>query len=205
MKEPKPSAAYLIQKEDYDILKQTLQNNQRASLILGRANYGTFNEILTDDKMKQIFGTNYSGLLYYDFDARQWNRDVWEGIDIDYQFIDEKHMYELRQAMGWMGKLNGLELLAPVVMPVGAKAYPGRGNFVESPMYQKYEDYLVGNFVCRSQQSGKILMPSKNWIGVDKFEDSYGLSQVGITRFAKNIYNDDWYRERAHMLIAQQR
>lgn len=205
MKDPKPSNAYLIQKSDYDILKRAVQHDASVARILNQAHYGTFKEIITDDKMKQLFGANYSGLLYYDFDACEWNRSSWEGMDIDFQYIDEKHVYQLRQALSWMGKLNGLDLLAPVVMPVDNKFYPGRGQYIEKPIYQKYSDSLVGNFVCRSQKTGRILTPSKNWIGVDKFEDSYGLSQVGITRFAKNIYNDEWFRERAHALITQQR
>ena len=205
MKDPKPSNAYLIQKSDYDILKRAVQHDASAAQILNQAHSGTFKEIITDDKMKQLFGANYSGLLYYDFDACEWNRSSWEGMDIDYQFIDEKHMDELRQALGWMGKLKGLDLLAPVVMPVASIGFPGKGRYMENPVYQRYANCLVGNFVCRSQKTGRILTPSKNWIGVDKFEDSYGLSQVGITRFAKNIYNEAWFRERAHLLISQQR
>lgn len=205
MKDPKPSNAYLIQKSDYDILKRAVQYDASAAQILDQAHYGSFKECITDDKMKQMFGTNWSGLLYYDFDACEWNRSSWEGMDIDYQFIDEKYMGDLRQALGWMGKLKGLDLLAPVVMPVASVGFPGKGRYMENPVYQKYANCLVGNFVCRSQKTGKILMPSKNWICVDKFENSNGLTQVGMVRFVRNVYNEAWFRERAHLLISQQR
>ena len=32
-------------------------------------------ETLSDDKMRDLFGTKYQSLLFYDFDAQKWNSD----------------------------------------------------------------------------------------------------------------------------------
>ena len=205
MKDPKPNASYIISQEDYNILKNLSSVDSGAKAALNKSYKGTFKEIITDDKMKQFFGKNYHGILYYDFDAGEWNRYSWEGMFIDDQYISEKHMNELRQALSWMGKMNGFDLLATVVMSVDSKNYPGKGQYVENPVYKPYEDMLVGTLVCRSQQTGRILNPGTRWIGVDRFEDWYGLTQIGISRFAKNIYKEEWFRERVHNLLAQQR
>ena len=32
-------------------------------------------EVLTDDKMRDLFGTNYSNIIYYNYDKGAWNRN----------------------------------------------------------------------------------------------------------------------------------
>ncbi|MBO5833998.1 MAG: hypothetical protein J6R22_03525 [Alphaproteobacteria bacterium] len=202
----KPNKGYTILQGDFDILKKAVQSDPAASLALSRAYAGNFNEVLTDDKMKQLFGANYEGLIYFDYEANEWNRYSWGLLTIDFQYIHTKHMQDLKEALRWTGAWRNVDLLAAVAMGVDAKYYKGQGQYVENPVWSDdCPKHMVGNLVCRDHKSGRILPVSKKWIGIEEFEEWYDLSQIGISRFAFNAQEHEWFRERAAALIQRQK
>ena len=83
-------ADYKISQADYNILKNAISVLERkiigvervaalanAKRVLERIKplemIVNGREILTDDKMRDLFGENYNGILFYNFDSKKWN------------------------------------------------------------------------------------------------------------------------------------
>lgn len=205
-------ADYKISNTDYNILKNAISVLERkiigvervaalanAKRALGRvkpiANIVDGKEILTDDKMADLFGENYKGILYYNFDRKKWNSDRYMGISVKGQDIDTANAVEMRTKMHRMKDFADYELVAVVTMVVPFTVYPTHDVFVENPRYDLRGDCVVGTIVCRDKRSGRILPVDNRWVAVLRFKNHTAACATGSFRFVFEGATNSLYRK----------
>ena len=119
-------------------------------------------EILTDEKMHELFGVNYSGLLYFNYDLGCWNRDVYLGQKIHDQFVDTKHALSMMSIFNADLFKNRREIVAVVAMVC-------RVVNAGIPVLCERGTSVAGNIVLRDLQNGRILPVADNWVMAARF------------------------------------
>lgn len=150
---------YTLTQRDYDILVKETLNNPTALGVLQRI-AGQTNDKLDDKKMSELFGTNYHGIIYYNFETNTWNRKNPNAG------IDTTHALELKKRVETDPKMRDIEIIAAVAMPISETEYPGWGAVVHNPKYSSTGNSIVGTVVRRDKRTGKILPIASGWIGI---------------------------------------
>lgn len=126
-------------------------------------------EVLTDDKMRDLFGTNYSNIIYYNYDKGAWNRNEYLGYDLTVA----NHMTSQYWAPAVKGIIDreyaNIELVACVVMMIEARDYKRGGAIVKAPHFDPLGTAFVGNVVYRNRRSHKIAPIGSDWICAGHF------------------------------------
>lgn len=125
-------------------------------------------EILTDGKMKNLFGASYENIVYFNFDTECWNRSRYLGFTMGDQSVDARNAMEMKQMVEKEPEMQGLEVVASVTMSTPDCEYPGTGNIAGKPTYKRARN-IVGTLILRDKVSGKILPPAPCWLGVDDY------------------------------------
>lgn len=186
---------YQINKNDYEIIKRAVSGNAEAQMALKRAtrfSSGKSKEVLTDAKMQELFGGLYKNIWYYDIEADKWNRHEYFKLTGGSYFFAENDMQQVKRIVQSQKEFENFEVLAPVVMSVSEKDYPGNGGIVQRVKYKSYSPYLVGTIVKRDRASGKIMRVPDKWVGVCEFADAYSLSQNGMRLMVEQILDKDY-------------
>ncbi len=123
-------------------------------------------EILTDLKMQELFGANYEGLMYYNFDAGKWNCDRFMGFCVPYQDKTEQAAIELKKILDAELERKNWEVVAIVTTLIRDKYFMGVGERVNRPRFNAKGRSVVGTIVRRDKNTGKILTVPVDWIGV---------------------------------------
>lgn len=123
-------------------------------------------EILTDLKMQELFGANYEGLMYYNFDAGKWNCDRFMGFCVPYQDKTEQAAIELKKILDAELERKNWEVVALVTTMIRDKYFQGIANKVNRPVFNKRGKSVVGTIVRRDKNTGKILGVPVDWTGV---------------------------------------
>lgn len=135
-------------------------------------------EMLTDEKMKKLFGTSYNFITYYNVDKKEWNVNNGHG--------KENAMDILKCCDALKNELasHNIEIVAFVTMPVDSKTY--KKDIVSSPRPTKDGEYCVGTVVLRDINSGRIKRVNPKWLGVNTLQ--YGQTRTSKTaEFASNL------------------
>ncbi|MBQ8256009.1 MAG: hypothetical protein IJY99_03535 [Alphaproteobacteria bacterium] len=205
-------ADYKISQADYNILKNAISVLERkiigvervaalanAKGALGRvkpiANIVDGKEILTDDKMADLFGLNYNGILFYNFDAKKWNTDKYMGVPVSGQDIDTANAVEMRTKMHRMKDFANYELVAVVTMVVSSVVYPTQDDVVENPRYDLTGNSVVGTVVRRDKKTGRILPLDNRWVAVRRYVNHADACADGAFRFVNDGAKNSFYRK----------
>ena len=140
-------------------------------------------EVLTDDKMRELFGMNYDGILYYNFDAKKWNTGKYMGIPVKGQDIDTANAIEMQIKMHRMKEFADFELVAVVTMLVPSNLFSTCDNIVENPQYDMSGNAVLGTIVKRGKVSGRILPMVNRWVPVRRYIDHDTACADGSYRF----------------------
>ena len=54
-------------------------------------------ELLTTNKMRDLFGASYENIVYFNFDTECWNRSKYLGFTIGDQTIDARNAMEMKR------------------------------------------------------------------------------------------------------------
>ena len=180
--------------EELKFLQKSLRDSRYAMGILARCTVKEKKsklEKLSNATMNKMFGTNGNCVIAYNFDAAQWNRDMFFGKKIPYQLKDAKIA---RQAKEKLNKLLApdFELVAIATMPVEV-SFDYMGAFaVKKPIADSNSSFVVGNILCRDLNTNKIVPVSDSWIVVADFsKKSDALNGPGY--FVAQINSDDGF------------
>jgi len=136
-------------------------------------------EFLTESKLRELFGDNYSWISYYDFDTARWNPS--RNIS---QLVDNKsplmcNALKMKSNVESMSDFKRFELVAAVVMTVDVDA---KSSIIKPIVHQPIfwpGCGVVGNVVVRDRTSGRIMPVSDYWVGVHRFHAVHEISDAG--------------------------
>ena len=151
-------------------------------------------QILTDGKMQELFGANYKNILYYNFDAGQWNVKKYHGKVLLNQDIDATAANYMLSCLKKIKTFQGKEVVAVATMLVANK---GRelGRVVSRPVASPDGSSVVGTVVCRDESTGQILPVSNKWVSGSNFLNHNNAVQFGAFMFCNaGIENKDLCR-----------
>lgn len=144
-------------------------------------------ENLTCDKMRELFGANYSGLVYFNFDTRRWNKTKYQNDDLHRHNIPcVEDVYAWKSELEQEETFRDYELVASVVMAVSNKGFPGWAKPVRRPVFDEKGTSAVGTIVRRSRKTGKILSVPSNWVGLFAFNNWHGAMWRGASYGARD-------------------
>ena len=152
-------------------------------------------EILTDSKMRQLFGENYHGLIFYNYDFGLWNAEKFHGYKIETNEIDLK---QLKKNMEKEPGFSGDELVAIVIMLIQKDKFPGAGKVIKNPQMNFNGWAVVGNLVKRDKKTGNILPVHDAWLGAHVSGSLCGACRYGAAWFANDVTKKADFR---HSLI----
>lgn len=122
-------------------------------------------EILTCDKMRELFGANYSGLIYFNFDTKRWNKTKYQDDDLQRHNIScVEEVYDWKRELEQEESFKDYELVATVTMAIAGKHFTSWSDVVKKPKYDETGASSVGTIVRRSRKTGKILRVPANWV-----------------------------------------
>ncbi|MBQ4069872.1 MAG: hypothetical protein IJD52_00655 [Alphaproteobacteria bacterium] len=159
-----------------------------------RTNSGLNVESLTPEKMRKLFGRNYKGVLYYDFDSDVWNTDTYMGVPISCQHVDTKDALRMKKSVEKEKLFKPFDLVAAVIMAIDAQNYNGDGQLVAAPRFNYGGTAAVGNVVCRDKNTGLILPVSNNWIGIAAYSDKFDVAEYAADAFANAMMQKHYMR-----------
>ena len=152
-------------------------------------------ELLTDQKMKSLFGANYKNIVSFNFDAGAWNRSSYLGFSIGNQNIDTRDAIEMRRMLELDERVKNFEIVATVTMSVPDELYPGTHNVGRDVKYKRARN-IVGTVVLRNKATGKILKPNNTWFGVEKYEKMSAAAFYCADSFAYQVARNSQIRDR---------
>lgn len=149
-------------------------------------------EIMSNDKMVELFGNNYRGVVVYNFDTMQWNTKMYNGTKLrnwGTPFLDEaKHVFEL-------ATFKDLDVVACAMMSVNNQMFPGWGQKVNKPVFAPGAQNMVGTLVCRDGFTGRIMPVPDDWVGIDTYKTNDELARYVIERFALSVARRTDFRD----------
>lgn len=164
------------------LVLQNQSTEEKHEEISGNA----FKERITDDKMRHLFGVNYDGVMYYDFDGAVWKSDKYLGYSMPYQDRFEKLMWDLKRVLECEVNFAKYELVAVVTMVIKDRFFPGVGKKITHPFYGVGGKGVVGTIIRRDKESGKLLSIPCSWNGVH-------ISRLGVCDAI--WYGPKWFAE----------
>ena len=165
-------------------------------------------EKLTDNKMRELFGTNYNHIVYYNFDTFAWGKNYYANPKYSMGFMGTLLMQKTRiKTMKNMAAHN-LDLCALVWLMVDDSVkwvLRGNGLYTLSsprpPRVSSINKNIVGTIVTRDIQTQKINPIPNTWFRIIGY-DNKGLSKIpGIEGFPRLFMADDRF---AHWMIKLQ-
>lgn len=142
-------------------------------------------EILTDDKMRQIFGANYSEVLYFNFDNGRWNRRKYRGYKISDQFLDTNNAKLMKVDFDACAFAKAYELAALAVR--------NRGRT------------LIGGVLLRDLKSGKINKKA-DWFCFDRrLLGKQGLADCLASLFMYKFLYEDTFKQSVLSILNRSR
>lgn len=162
--------------------KQATENTQRID---------NTKEVLTDNKMKKIFGANYKGLIFYNFDFEKWN------VKNPIESVLKNKTYTLnliKRIMDQKMQNLHLELVSLVTMPVADANYIGWGRSLGQQKYDKSGHILAGALWWRDKISGKLCRFNNCWQQGEFFLCERNSQEDAINRFVQDVVRYDSFR-----------
>ncbi len=152
-------------------------------------------ELLTDQKMKTLFGAEYKNMVYFNFDAGAWNRNSYLGFSMGNQEIDTRNAIAMRRSLEFDKRMHGLEVVAAITMSVPDEIYPGTHQVAQKLKYKRSRN-IVGTLLLRDRGTGKIIDTHGTWFGVEQYEKMSAAAFYGADGFAYTIAQNAQIRDK---------
>lgn len=150
-------------------------------------------ELLTTNKMRDLFGASYENIVYFNFDTECWNRSKYLGFTIGDQTIDARNAMEMKRMVEMEPEMQDLEVVASVTMSTTNAEYPGNGNVASAVKYKRDRN-IVGTLVLRDKTTGKILPVVLCWLGVENYSKMSVAAFYGADGLAYKLANNGQLR-----------
>lgn len=149
-------------------------------------------EVLTDRKMKEIFGENYQGLVFYNYDYEKWNVKN----PLDSSLKNKTYALNLiKRVMDEKMQNMQMELVAIITMPVADSNYVGWGKSLQNLKYDASGHVLVGTLLWRDTNTGKLLGFADNWQQGELFLCERNSKEDAINRFVQDVMRYNNFRD----------
>lgn len=178
--------------------RETAKSNPKLQRLLKNIGIGTYNfeiksepgvkEMLTQDKMKDLFGESYKNIVYFNYDTGVWNRPNYLGFSIGDQRVDTRDAMEMRRMIELEPQMQKYELAASVTMATGDEEYPGTNRVAKIPQYKRARN-IVGTLILRDKKTGKILPVVPCWLGVESYPKMSIAAFYGADGLAYKLAN----------------
>ena len=178
--------------------KETVKSNPKLQRLLKNIGIGSYNfeiksepgakEILSQGKMKDLFGESYKNIVYFNYDTGVWNRPHYLGYSIGDQRVDTRDAMEMRRMIELEPQMQGYELVASVTMATDDENYPGTGRITHEPQYKRARN-IIGTLILRDKKSGKILPVAPCWLGVESYPKMSIAAFYGADGLAYKLAN----------------
>jgi len=145
-------------------------------------------EILTDKKMNELFsGKPY--ILYYNFDASNWNSARFMGHVRPNITKDTYDVIEMKKTLEKQLNFIDKEIVAVVI--ITAIRYPGWGDLTHyHAICPDAKNTAVGTLVCRNKKTGKIMQQPKQYIGIGRYLHESAVPEYAVQAFARDAMSD---------------
>lgn len=160
-------------------------------------------ELLTTNKMRDLFGASYENIVYFNFDTECWNRSKYLGFTIGDQTIDARNAMEMKRMVEMEPEMQDLEVVASVTMSTTNAEYPGNGNVASAVKYKRDRN-IVGTLVLRDKTTGKILPVVPCWLGVENYSKMSVAAFYGADGLAYKLANNGQLRRTFISELARQ-
>lgn len=135
---------------------------------------------LTDARIASLLGDT-SNLVYFNYDAGEWNRNRYNDYNILGQDTDTRRAKEFKSKIE---KRNpDYELVVMAVMTISKKDYPGWKKTIKNPKYSENGSGVVGNIILRNRKTGE-LVAGNSWVGVNDYYNPNVAVRNGAYWFA---------------------
>lgn len=161
-------------------------------------------ETLETSKMKDLFGANYTKILYFDFDNNQWNRSDYLGFSTGNQSTDTVQANKFRNTLQPRLSKFGFEIVATITMAVSDSEYPGTNKSTTNTPSYKRANNIIGTVILRDKATGKILKPN-TWMGINKYQMMSTAAFFGANDFMYRICINKQIRDNFIKTILAQR
>lgn len=142
-------------------------------------------EVLTDDKMRQVFGASYSNVVSFNFDTGRWNKRKYRGYPISDQFLDTNNAKLMKSVFDKDSCAHGYELAA-----VASRAVDG---------------VLSGAVVVRDLTDGKIIKQPSRWFVVQTILDKQAQANCIVSVFLYRFLYDAEFRKSVLLSVTKMR
>ena len=157
-------------------------------------------QLLTNTKIRYIFGDNYKNIFCYNFDSKHWNKNQYINGNINTRQDISQGAQKLKIAIEQEPEFKDFEVVAVVAMTISSAQHLFFSNFVHRPTFEKNGTAIVGNIICRNRKTGHIMPMSDTWLaGRDYTEQKYTIAH-GVPDFINDCWGFDGCR-RALMAI----
>ncbi len=150
-------------------------------------------EILTDGKMKSLFGEMYRNVVCFNFDSQCWNRPTYMGFSMGNQNIDTRNALDMKRLIENEPNMQGMEVVASVTMATADDQYPGDGLVTPCVKYKRSSN-IVGTLLLRDKATGRILPVQPCWLGVEAYPKMSVAAFFGADGMAYKLANNGLLR-----------
>ncbi len=121
-------------------------------------------EVLTDEKMRSLFGAGYNNVIYYNFDTDAWNRKDYLGHFVPRADMSAPDSWAKLAKEVVEREYPNIELVACIMMMVDSADYKHLGQIINNPRFDADGVALAGNVLYRKRRSHKIMPVCQSWI-----------------------------------------
>lgn len=172
----KAEVVYQLTKSEYDILMTNLNKIQdilsHAQIVESKSGQPVRNcfvqpEKLTDEKMQELFKTNYRHIMYYNLDTGLWNKTRILGWKLLREYNVAEQFMSAKNILESCPEFHYLEIVAFVVMPI--VHVNEQFGVIEDPVPNttskiQHGGGWGGTIVCRDKFTGKLRPVPNTWI-----------------------------------------
>lgn len=173
---------YQMTRQDYDALVGHLKQIQSilshavvvdapvATPVPSKQVVPTTLQHLNSATLCDVFGINYRGILYYDFETNAWSDNKYGGYSVFAPMYPEDISSSIAPHRSAQG---GTSVIALAVMTMNGAFFQGWCESVSNPVYSARGTSVVANLVRRDNVTGKIIPVSNNWVGIADMSDHH--------------------------------
>lgn len=155
-------------------------------------------ERLTSEKMQELFGANYRGIVYYNFDKKVHFSLGYEGALSASAPIAPNNAAECKTVLEHEPLFSDREVVATVVMSIAPQKSGTsmiQGKKIKNPVHAPQGSTVVGTLVTRNCTTGKINPVPTTWLGVCNDGIKYNAGARKAEFFAELLGLNAKYRQ----------
>ncbi len=141
--------------------------------------------MLTEEKMRDMFGAHYDSVMYYNFDFNKWNRDTYMGYSVNAEPVWQAAATWFKSAVEAIPMFNAYEVVALVIMAAKYNLKT-KAALIKNPAGAEDSTNMLGNVIFRNRKTKKVLPVSDLWLRLEEFDTKEAAVRVTPYLFFAN-------------------